>query len=73
MKSSPSVPNSPRAVDSPCVQVCTVDGASGLCLGCRRSLPEIARWSRMSDDERDQIMAELPGRKDRLPVAFRNL
>ena len=43
--------------------VCTVDGASGLCLGCFRTLPEIATWSRMSDEERAKIMAELEGRK----------
>ncbi|QLQ12456.1 MAG: DUF1289 domain-containing protein [Brevundimonas sp.] len=62
MNSSSSVTPPPRSVATPCIQVCTVDGASGLCLGCRRSLAEIARWSRLSDEERDQIMAELPGR-----------
>ncbi|WP_292035780.1 MULTISPECIES: DUF1289 domain-containing protein [unclassified Brevundimonas] len=53
----------PRAVATPCVMVCTVDGASGLCLGCFRTLPEIATWSRMSDEERATIMAELGERR----------
>ena len=43
-----------------------VDGTSGLCLGCFRTLPEIAGWSRFSDTERAQLMAELPDRKGRI-------
>lgn len=62
----------PRPVLTPCVKVCAVDGASGLCLGCLRSLQEIAEWSRLSDDRRAEIMAELPARVDRLPEAFRS-
>ena len=59
----------PVAIKSPCVLVCTVDGDSGLCLGCHRTLPEIARWSAFSDDERAAIMAELPARRDRIGPA----
>jgi hypothetical protein len=44
------------------VQVCIVDGATGLCLGCHRTLQEIGGWSRLTDAERAAIMAELPGR-----------
>lgn len=43
--------------------VCTIDGASGLCLGCFRTLPEIATWSRMGEEERATIMADLDGRR----------
>ena len=39
-----------------------MDPQHGLCLGCRRTLDEIARWGTMTDAERDRIMAELPGR-----------
>jgi predicted Fe-S protein YdhL (DUF1289 family) len=46
------------------VKVCAVDGASGFCLGCRRTLPEIAGWARLSDEERAAIMAALPHRPD---------
>lgn len=53
----------PAAIATPCVQVCVVDAGAGLCLGCKRTLPEIARWSRLTDDERAAIMADLPGRK----------
>lgn len=54
----------PRPIVTPCVKVCAVDGASGYCLGCRRTLPEIAGWSRFSDAERDAVMAALPHRPD---------
>jgi len=53
----------PRPVVTPCVKVCIVDGASGLCLGCFRSLPEIGGWSALTDDQRAAIMAELPSRR----------
>jgi predicted Fe-S protein YdhL (DUF1289 family) len=46
------------------VQVCAVDGQTGFCLGCRRTLAEIAGWSRLSDEERATIMAALPQRPD---------
>jgi predicted Fe-S protein YdhL (DUF1289 family) len=42
--------------------VCAVDAALGLCLGCRRTLAEIAGWSRFTDAERARILAELPAR-----------
>ncbi len=47
---------------SPCVKVCQMDPRRGLCLGCRRTLDEIARWAAMSDAERERVMAELPRR-----------
>ena len=44
---------------SPCIKVCVVDPACGVCRGCGRTLDEIARWSSMSDAERDDIMDKL--------------
>lgn len=55
----------PRAVATPCVKVCVVDGAAGLCLGCWRTLAEIAGWTAFTDAERTAIMAALPGREAR--------
>lgn len=69
-----NAPNSsgpPRPVATPCIQVCTVDGRSGLCLGCLRTLGEIGGWSKLTDEERARIMADLPSRKDRLDPALR--
>ncbi len=56
-------------IKTPCVKVCVVDGQTGNCLGCGRTLGEIARWARFSDEERDRVMAALPGRIDVLKAA----
>lgn len=59
-------PAPPKPIRTPCVQVCAVDGESGLCLGCYRTLPEIAGWARLSEAEREALMAELPARRSRI-------
>lgn len=46
-------------VPSPCRKICTLDPAGRLCLGCRRTLDEIARWSRMPDAERQAVLDRL--------------
>jgi len=56
----------PRPIATPCIKVCAVDGESGLCLGCHRTLPEIGGWSRFTDEQRASIMAELPARRSRI-------
>jgi hypothetical protein len=52
-------------IESPCTKVCTLDAHSGLCLGCGRTIDEIARWTAMSEAERTRIMAALPARRGR--------
>ncbi len=59
----------PRAVATPCIKVCIVDGASSLCLGCFRTLGEIGGWSTMSDEHRAAVTAELPERRARIDPA----
>lgn len=53
-------------VQSPCVKICVVHPEERLCVGCYRSIDEIARWSRMTDDERRAVLADLPARAPRL-------
>ena len=48
--------------DTPCIAVCMIDPKTGLCFGCGRTLPEIARWPRMDGAERLAVMALLPAR-----------
>lgn len=43
---------------TPCLKICVMDRASGLCVGCGRTMPEIVGWLRMSEAERLAIMAE---------------
>jgi uncharacterized protein len=49
-------------IESPCVKVCTLDARSNLCLGCGRTIDEIARWATMSTSERTRVMSELQAR-----------
>ena len=49
-------------IETPCVKVCTLDARSGRCLGCGRTIDEIARWTTMSASERSRVMDELPSR-----------
>ena len=55
-----------QPIKTPCIKVCVVDGPTGLCLGCGRTLPEIAKWARLTPDERDAVMAALPPRIEQL-------
>ena len=50
------------SIESPCVAVCLIDPKTGLCFGCGRTLPEIARWPRLDSAERRAIMAGLARR-----------
>jgi hypothetical protein len=34
-------------VPSPCVSICRMDAATGLCEGCCRTIDEIAAWSQL--------------------------
>ncbi len=46
-------------METPCVNICTIDPQSRLCVGCLRSIDEIARWSAMTSSERRRIMDAL--------------
>ena len=52
---------------SPCNDVCRIDEPSGLCLGCHRTLDEIARWSTMSDAHKRAVLDALPARRRQAP------
>jgi hypothetical protein len=48
---------------SPCISICRMDGATGWCEGCLRTLDEIANWSLLDDDEKRAVLATLPLRR----------
>lgn len=50
-------------IQSPCNKVCTVDGDSGLCIGCFRSIEEVATWAVISPAQRKDIMRTLRARE----------
>lgn len=52
-----------QAPKSPCIDVCSVDDC-GICLGCGRTLDEIAAWPGMSEGQQRQLLQDLARRKD---------
>jgi uncharacterized protein len=50
-------------METPCIKICTVDAATGLCAGCGRTMAEIVQWTRLTGDERRRIMAGLSDRQ----------
>jgi predicted Fe-S protein YdhL (DUF1289 family) len=50
-------------VPSPCVDVCELDPATNRCVGCRRTLEEIAAWSGLDDAAKRLVWRQLAGRR----------
>jgi predicted Fe-S protein YdhL (DUF1289 family) len=49
-------------VPSPCISVCTMDFDGSFCMGCWRSIDEIAAWSRCDDAQKKIIWARIAER-----------
>lgn len=49
-------------VPSPCISVCVMDTDGSVCLGCFRTLDEIAAWSVLDANAKRQVLAALPAR-----------
>ena len=50
-------------VPSPCVGVCKMDEASGLCNGCLRTIDEIVAWGQSNDAARRRIWRSIEERQ----------
>lgn len=57
------------ALVSPCIKVCAIDGETGWCLGCARTLAEIGGWSGLGPDGRAAVLGALPERLNDLHKA----
>jgi uncharacterized protein len=55
----------PNDVASPCISVCVMDAASGLCIGCWRTLDEIAAWGTLDADGKRAVLAAIRERRAR--------
>ena len=51
-------------IESPCINICDIDAASGVCRGCARTLDEIANWGSGTAEWRAAVIAALPGRRE---------
>jgi uncharacterized protein len=49
-------------IQSPCVKLCVVHPEARICVGCYRTIDEIAGWSRYTHAERAVLMDALPAR-----------
>lgn len=48
---------------SPCISICQMDAASGVCLGCYRTRQEIALWRDMPQGEQRDLLDVLNDRR----------
>lgn len=51
-----------HTVPSPCLSVCQMDEATGLCQGCLRTLDEIGRWGNADDAFKRVVWARIEAR-----------
>ncbi|MGH8801473.1 MAG: DUF1289 domain-containing protein [Casimicrobiaceae bacterium] len=56
-------PNPEAPVTSPCIGVCRIDPQTGWCVGCVRSLDEIAAWGSLDDRMRREVLARIALRR----------
>jgi uncharacterized protein len=55
------------APPSPCISVCKIDSANGLCYGCLRTLEEIGTWSTSDDDDKRAVWGKIAQRLKAYP------
>ena len=51
-------------LDSPCIDICQMDSESGLCVGCGRTIEEIANWSSYTNEKKKDILKQLKSRNN---------
>ena len=51
-------------IESPCIDICRMNPATGFCEGCFRTIPEITEWSRASDGRKQDILVEVASRRN---------
>lgn len=55
-------------IPSPCIGLCKIDESSKLCIGCARTIEEVAIWSKAPPATLEKIWAELPHRRKELGI-----
>ena len=53
----------PARVPTPCIDVCAMDEAAGLCLGCARTAEEIGAWLEADASFKRAVWDALPARR----------
>jgi predicted Fe-S protein YdhL (DUF1289 family) len=52
-----------REIASPCENICQMNPQTGYCIGCLRTLDEIAGWLEMSNEEKRRLLVRLDERR----------
>ncbi|UCD70172.1 MAG: DUF1289 domain-containing protein [Betaproteobacteria bacterium] len=48
---------------SPCVNICQINPETGYCVGCMRTIDEIAGWLEMTNEDKRQVLNQLEERR----------
>ena len=59
-------PEDMRPVPSPCINICEMDQASGLCRGCLRTIDEIVGWGQAGDEAKRAVWLRIRAREEKL-------
>jgi len=51
------------SLESPCIKVCSLDATTGLCVGCLRTIDEIAAWGVLNNAQKREVWKQLPQRR----------
>ena len=51
-------------VRSPCVSICRIEPDTGYCVGCHRTIEEIADWAMMSDERKRSVWQQIGLRRE---------
>jgi len=46
-------------IDSPCIDICTIDRDSDECIGCGRTVEEVRNWANFNNLKKKQILENL--------------
>ena len=46
-------------IDSPCIDICTINRDSGECIGCGRTVEEVRNWANFDNLKKKQILENL--------------
>ena len=52
-------------VKSPCINICTINSNSGLCIGCNRTQEKINNWVTLGFLEKKQVLERIQSRNQK--------
>lgn len=61
-----TLPELQAPVPSPCISLCEMDQATGLCRGCLRTIDEIVAWGSAGDDYKRAVWLDIRRRESEL-------